>query len=468
MSRSMPSNSAAERMLLGGVLKEPEWLAELQDTVRADDFYMAQHARLWSWLVEQSKAGHAIDPVTIFDRMPQALWTQVGSIEYVCELPDHVPSTVNLGHYAEVICELASRRALIASAAGWIDQAHEPDPDGSLIDTILSDVQKIRQPGAVRGEWIGSGADDYLDQKEHERLHGKSPHMRLGWNSVDRILKISPGDLIVVGARPGMGKTAWVLNALLWRAGHLKEPGGMFSLEMSRRQLMDRLVCTRSGINLKKVASPRSLTPDQWQRVCDVTAEIEELPVLVDYRSNLSLEEIRAEARRWVHLHGVKLIVIDYLQLMGADERLPREQQVARISKGLKQLAKDLQIGVVALAQLNRGVDARSDKRPMVSDLRESGALEQDADAIGFLYRDHYYTENPTTVRDAELLIRKQRNGPTGTVNLRFFGEVQLFKDMPPPPSPSASSPDPPPSGPSEREDDQLKLHKAGDGKEST
>jgi len=427
-----PANRLAERSILGGVMRAPEWLPEFSDSLKPEDFHWPEHGELWRWMLAEHQAGRAIDPITMLDRMPGAMLSRVGGFEYVLELPDRVPSTANLGHYVEVVLELSCRRRVLESCERWSTLACQPDPEGALLETVLADISKIRVPGAVRGEWVGDTLGPYIEENDRRAESEAPPFERLGWRDVDALLKLGPGDLCFVGARPGMGKSAWVLNALLWRAGKLSEVGGMFSLEMSRRQLMDRLVATRSGVELERVKLPNLRTQEQWDAITAAEVEIRDLPILIDYRSSLTIEEIRAEARRWVALHGCSVVVVDYLQLIRAtDSRVSREQQIAHMSRELKNLARDLGVVVIALAQVNRACEQRNDKRPMVSDLRESGSLEQDADAICFLYRDAYYTRNAATRYDAELLVPKQRNGPRGVVHLRFYGRTQVFVDGP-------------------------------------
>lgn len=469
MTRTSPHSVEAERSVLGSLMVDPDALVDVREAgLRAVDFYRAEHGALFALLLAMADAGEPIDPtVSVPDRlMRSGKPERFGGLAYVVELPDGLPATVNVRGHAALVQDLAARRQVLAALERWGELASMAESADALVEALTTDLGAFRRPGLARGVWVAESVTRHLDESQRIADGGRR-FIPTRFTELDRLLKIEPGDLMVLAARPGQGKSAFALNVLL-RCALDGDTVGLFSMEMSERQLIDRLLCTRSGIGLDRVRIPGIWTPEEWDVLTACEEEIRGLNIIVDYTPALTLETLAREARRWVHLHGCTLIVVDYLQLMrGIDRRTPREQQVSEISAGLKALAKDLGVPVIALAQLNRGVETRADPMPKPSDLRESGAIEQDADVIVFIHRPVKYDRSKPR-RLAQIVVAKQRQGATGIVDLEWWGRVQLFKDWPPPKPPERPSPS---SG--ERQDDQLKLDKAGDGpatggKEST
>jgi len=432
-SRGFPSAVEAERALLGGLITDPTRLPDVQEILHADDFYRREHGALFALLEEMQRGGQHIDLVTVPERMARGgLSERFGGIGYVVELPEAVPSTANLGHYAEVIKEKALLRGLIEKATDLASKAYdEPADVGELLDEAAREVTTLGQ-GRGRKGWhrISLVLDEELVRIQSlEDKKGTTTGHTTGFLDLDeKLAGLQPSDLIVLAARPAMGKTALALNIAQNVALMEEKTVGIFSLEMGRGQLVTRMLCCHGMVDAGKVRTGM-LDTDDWTRFLDASEYLRKSSVHIDDTPGLSIGELRTRARRLKAEHDdLALIVIDYLQLMkGEDPRSSREQQISSISRGLKGLAKDVEAPVIALSQLNRGVESRQEKRPLVSDLRESGAIEQDADVIMFIYRDEYYNPDSLDKGLAEVIIAKQRNGPTGTVKLVFQGQYTRF-----------------------------------------
>ncbi len=433
LDRPFPQALEAERALLGGLLQQPDQLPSVGEFVQPDDFYRPEHGALFKLLLEMHGRGESIDLVTVSDRITrEGGAARFGGVPYVVELPEHVPSTANLPHYAEVVKDKATLRELIRSARELAEQAYEqPDDVGLLVEQAAKAFTGLGQ-GVNRRSWqqISLIVDEELLRIERlsERGGTTSGHTT-GFVDLDKKLAgLHSTDLLILAARPAMGKTALALNIAQNVALIENVPVGIFSLEMGRGQLVTRMLCCHGLVDAEKVRKG-ALETDDWERFLDASEYLRKARVHIDDTPGLSIGDVRTRGRRLkAEAPDLGLIVIDYLQLMrGDDPRAPREQQISSISRGLKALAKDLECPVIALSQLNRGVESRQEKRPMVSDLRESGAIEQDADVIMFIYRDEYY--NPESLHKglAEVIIAKQRNGPTGTVKLAFQGKFTRF-----------------------------------------
>ena len=434
MDRPFPQALEAERALLGGLLQQPDQLPTVGEVVQPDDFYRPEHGCLYKLLLEMHGRGESVDLVTVSDRVTrEGQQARFGGVAYVVELPEHVPSTANLQHYAEVIKDKATLRELIRSARELAEQAYQqPDDVSALMERAAREFTSLGQ-GASRRSWqqISLVVDEELlrIEKLSERGGTTSGHTT-GFADLDKKLAgLQPSDLLILAARPAMGKTALALNIAQNVALIEGVPVGIFSLEMGRGQLVTRMLCCHGLVDAGRVRTG-SLETEDWERFLDASEFLRKARVHIDDSPGLSIGDVKTRARRLkAEEPDLGLIVIDYLQLMrGDDARAPREQQISSISRGLKEIAKDLGCPVMALSQLNRGVESRQDKRPMVSDLRESGAIEQDADVILFIYRDEYYNPDDSLDRGlAEVIIAKQRNGPTGTVKLAFQGQFTRF-----------------------------------------
>jgi replicative DNA helicase len=431
--RSFPQAIEAERALLGGLIESPSQIDQIVSTVKAEDFYRPDHSALFALLLDMKGRDEPIDSITVPERIGRdGRVDDFGGLAYVVQLVDHVPSTANLGHYAGVIREKALLREVIQTAGTLRDRAFtQPKDVGEMLEGALRQMQTIGERNAARN-WhqVSLVVDDEVLRIEQlsessEGLTGTST----GFVDLnEKLAGLHPTDLLILAARPAMGKTALALN-IAQNAALIDGIGvGLFSLEMSRGQLVTRMLCCQARVEAGRVRTGR-LAADDWERLLDASETLRKSSIYIDDTPGVTIMDLRIRAKQLKAAQpNLGLLVIDYLQLMqGEDPRSSRQQQISDISRGLKILAKDLSVPVLALSQLNRAVEQRADKRPMVSDLRESGAIEQDADVIMFIYRDEIY--NPDTAEKglAEVIIAKQRNGPTGTVKLVFQGQFARF-----------------------------------------
>lgn len=433
-----PHNLEAERALLGGLLQEPARLLDLADRLKPEAFFRPDHAALYELLVRMHRAQEPVDLVTLPQRLErEGLAERCGGLPYVLQLPDHAPSVANLEHYADVIAEHAGLRQLVRfaedlqrRALGSVDQV------SILIERAIKDLSEVGHGGRSQAWGEISVLVDEEIRRMEEAAEGTDDGRAVltGFPDLDdKLGGLRGGQLIVLAARPGMGKTALALNIAQNASFSNDFPGiAVFSLEMTRHELVGRMLTSHSQLDARKVRDG-ALTSQEWEVLIDASDEIRRTQVFIDDTPALSIGELRARTRKLkAECPSLSLVVVDYLQLMrGDDPRAPRIQQVGEISQGLKALAKDAGVPVVALSQLNRGVESRQDKRPVLSDLRESGAIEQDADVILFIYRDDYYNKDESTAPgEAEVIIAKQRAGNTGTIKLVWRGAQQRFDSL--------------------------------------
>ena len=436
--RQFPKSPDAERALLGGLLLDHKQTAEIAELLVPDDFYTAANGKIFEVMVTRSAANEPLDVLGLADHvMASNNPEEYGGLAYITQLPEQVPSTENLGYYAKLIKEKSTRRDLIRVAADINEKALEGDAE---LEQVLDDAERLVFEVAqqrARKDWVPLGTaieNEWVKLEQRSQHSGEVTGVPTGFTDLDRMLAgLQPTDLIVLAARPAMGKTAFALN-IAQRAAIKGVGCGIFSLEMSAGQLAMRMLGNQARVDAGKLRTGHVSQHEDWPALEDAHSQLFHAPVWIDDTPGLSITQLRSKARRLASQHRdqLGLIVIDYLQLMtgGGSGRESREQQIAAISRGLKSLAKELDLPVIALSQLNRGVEGRSDKRPMISDLRESGAIEQDADIIMFIYRDEYYNENTPEPGVAEIIIAKQRNGPTGTVKLAFIGKFTRFDNL--------------------------------------
>jgi replicative DNA helicase len=435
LGKLLPSSIEAERSVLGALLLNDEQIATVTELIIAPDFYTPAHKNIYQAVIDISAVGKRIDLVTLQDELVKRNQLEaVGGIGYLLSLQEDIPSIGLIEQHAKIIKEKSTLRELIGSATHIITNCYaQNDKD---IDAVLDEAEKtIFQISNKRASqsfvqlniWLKKTFRHLSEIKSHSKGITGVPS---GYKKFDQMSSgFQKGDLVVLAARPSMGKTALALNI----AAHAAQQNisvGIFSLEMSAEQLTSRLLSSESGISHHNIRNA-TITSDEWLELTTVAARLAELKMYVDDTAMLSIMDLRAKARKLKAEQKLDFLVIDYLQLIHANNRHEnRHQEVSEISRSLKALAKELGIPILALSQLSRAVDSRMDKRPMLSDLRESGAIEQDADLIMFLYRDIVYnaeTENPSLT---ELIIGKQRNGPTGTVFLSFAKELTKFEDM--------------------------------------
>jgi len=436
LERTLPHNVDAEKSVLGAILVNNENYYGVIETLRPEDFYLDAHRVIFRQMIELIDQSKVIDLITIQDELDRASRLEsAGGITYLAGLLDGIPHLVNIEHYIQIIRERATLRQLITSAnkimAECFDQA---DPADEILDraeqALFNLSEKRIRAGFVSVKEMELPATKLLEKlyTEREMITGVAS----GFRDLDRMTSgLQPADLAILAARPSMGKTALVLNIAQHVALHKKLPVGMFSLEMSKEQLLMRMLCAEARVDAHKVRTGY-LGKDDFRKLIDTLGTTTQAPLYIDDSSTLTVMEMRAKCRRLKAEHGLSLIIVDYLQLMSGYGRVEnRNQEISGISRGLKALAKELNVPVIALSQLSRAPEQRQgDHKPQLSDLRESGSLEQDADLVMFIYREEVYRPSEENAGLAELIIAKQRNGPTGIVKLAFLREFTRFENL--------------------------------------
>lgn len=429
-----PQNLEAEQSVLGAILLENDALLKTIEILSVEDFYREHHRKIFNAMIELFEKNEAIDLITVTDILKRKNeLDNVGGVTYLSSLAAMVPTAANIRYHSKIIKEKAIVRSLLRSAtdiaAKVYESSLEPDELVDYAEKTIFDISDKRTKTSffTLKEVIRSSFEmiEHLYDKK-EAITGAPS----GFADLDELTTgFQPSDLIIIGGRPSMGKTALGLNIAQHIAVDMREPVAIFSLEMSKEQLAMRLLCSEAMVDSNSVRKG-FIRKEDWHKLTSAAGRLAEAPIFIDDSSGTAVLEMRAKARRLkMEQGGLSLIIVDYLQLMrgrGSFER--REQEISEISRSLKALAKELKVPVVALSQLNRGVELRHDKRPSLSDLRESGAIEQDADVIIFLYRDEVYNkDNPANKGKAEVIIAKQRNGPTNTINLTFLAMCTKF-----------------------------------------
>lgn len=436
LGKKLPSSVEAEKALLGALLLNDENIPQAMEILSPNDFYIFAHRIIYETLIALSESAERIDIVTLQNELEKkGSLEKIGGMAYLLNLQENIPAIGLVSQHAKIIKEKAVLRDLINSATNIISSCY--NQEDQEISGLLDEAEKtIFQISNKRSEqnfvqlniWLKKTFQHLSDIKSNS---GGLTGIASGYSVLDQMTSgFQKGDMVVLAGRPSMGKTIIGLNV----AAHAAMNGltvGIFSLEMSAEQLTLRLLTAESNIAHQSIRNA-TISSDEWVELTNVAARLAEAKIFIDDTAGLDIMALRAKARKLKAQYGVDFIVIDYLQLLHSGKRHEnRHQEVSEISRALKALAKELNIPILALSQLSRGVDSRMDKRPMLSDLRESGAIEQDADVIMFIYRDVVYnpdTENPAA---AELIVGKQRNGPTGIVNLHFLKEVMKFEDAP-------------------------------------
>ncbi len=433
-SRALPQSLEAERAVLGALMLEPRQLDTIREIVHDEMFYPEVHRKIFALMVSMHDAGQPPEMLALVDRiMSTEDQEEYGGVAYVSSLPERVPTTRNIEYYAEMVRDKAIRRRLI-EVSHEITQAVSKEHDLEvLLDSAESAVFSVSQ-GRKQKDWypLPELIDvEYQRIQQNWEKRGSVTGVTTGYVDLDQKLAgFQPGDLIILAARPAMGKTALALNFVRHAAMEGGVAAAMFSLEMPKGQLASRMLCAEGKVDAERVRSGYLRRDEEWPALADAAETLHQVPIYIDDTPALTVNQVRSKARRLkAERPDLGLVAIDYLQLMqgSGGPRESREQAISSISRGLKGLAKELEIPVLALAQLNRGVEGRPDKRPMMSDLRESGAIEQDADVVMFIYRDDYYNQDSEEPGIAELIIGKQRNGPTGKVKLVFQGKYLRF-----------------------------------------
>ncbi|MCK5679476.1 replicative DNA helicase [bacterium] len=434
--RIPPQSLMAEEALLGGVMLENEALTLVTDYVKEADFYRPGNREIFNSIQTLAKNQEPIDLVTVADHLKQRhKLDAIGGSGYLSSLVDNVHTAANLAAYARIVKNKSLLRSLISTSTDIIEQSYGEIED---VDTLVDQAERsILEVARNRGQSEITPINEIVKDSfaaidAAYRSNSTITGVATGFKGIDNITSgFQRSDLIIIAGRPSMGKTSLALNIAQNSAAHPDNNSkiAFFSLEMSKEQLVTRLLCSQSEINAQTLRGGL-LKDEDWPRLSEAAAVVSELPLYIDDTSAISVMEMRAKARRLQNDKGLDMVIVDYLQLMRGDGE-SREREISEISRSLKAMAKELNIPVVALSQLNRSVESRPDKRPQLSDLRESGAIEQDADVIMFVYRDEVYNkDNPENAGLAEILVRKQRNGPTGVVGMRFIGEYTSFRDI--------------------------------------
>lgn len=420
-----PSSLESERALLGGLMLAPERIGDVIAVVGRGDFYKPEHAALFNLLVRRIRNGEAVDTVGL--GMALATNAEIyGGLVYVIAMSDACPSTTNLMHYARQVRDVAIRRRLIDLAEEIAERAvSAQDPSGAVARAQEALARAHDGRDAVRS--LGTLVEATLTQMQAVVDKVAPPALSTGYEDLDAAIGggFRPGELTILAARPAMGKTALAMNIALRAAA--KVAVGVFSIEMRAEQLVTRLLPMFSGVSLDRVVDARRLDERDWGRVIDGAEPLRGLPVWIDDTPSLTAEALASRARSMV-AKGAGLIVVDYLGKMFTEGRDPTAE-IGRNVSSLKNLARELSVPVLCLAQLNRGVEARADKRPLLSDLRQSGEVEQEADCVLVVYRDSYYNKDNPDTRAMEVIVRKARMGRVGTVTLEWDGALQLVKD---------------------------------------
>lgn len=432
-----PHNTEAEQAVLGGVFLRNEILHTLVDTVSDEDFYSPVHRIIFQAFQELYRRREPVDLVTVAEHLQRrGQLDEVGGTVYLASLAESVASAANAVFHAHIVRDKAVRRRLIQTSSEILTNCFEAGEETEVLldqaeQQIFSIVESKGKPAFISSKDLVNRVFEQLELRagQGELITG----VPTGYTDFDHMTAgLQKSDLIILAARPSMGKTALALNMGMRAAIHSDVPVAVFSLEMSMDQLMMRMLGCHGRVDLSRLRSGY-LNDEDWSRLYQAAEDLSKAPIYIDDTPALSTMEIRARCRRLKADKGVGLIIVDYLQLMRSSRNSDsREQEISDISRNLKALAKELEVPVIALSQLNRKVEERSDKRPVLSDLRESGAIEQDADVIVFIYRDAAYNkaeDNPNK-NIAEIIIGKQRNGPIGTMRLAYFGQYTVFDNL--------------------------------------
>jgi replicative DNA helicase len=440
--RDPPYSMEAEVSVLGGLLIDAESIAKVQDLLDDSMFFREQHRILFRVMRQLQERRTAIDVVTVGDLLRSSgELERAGGMEYLAELLDAVPTAANILYHARIVRDKALLRRLVDASTHIIQDVYEPG-DRSVDELVDEAERRIFQVAESHDRggfvWIKDLLWDAFENIEKLQANkGGLTGVPSGFPRLDYMTTgFQRGDLVIVAGRPSMGKTSWVLNVAQNAAIDHQVPVAIFSLEMAKEQLVQRLLCSEARVDAQKLRTGR-LSPSDYQRIGTAGAKLNTAPIWIDDSPGGTVLEMRAKARRLKADAGLGMLVVDYLQLMVGTGRLEsRQQEVSQISRGLKALARELEVPVLALSQLSRGPEQRTEHRPQLSDLRDSGSIEQDADLVMFLYRPEYYSSSETDdegkslVGKAELIVGKQRNGPTGVVDLFFHRTYTRFDEL--------------------------------------
>ncbi len=435
IKRILPHSLEAEQSVIGSMIMDRDAIVAASEIVTDEDFYSRQYAVLFQSMVELNEEGKPVDVVTLQNRLKEKdAPPEVSSLEFVRELLSAVPTSANVKYYAGIVAEKSTLRRLIRLNEEIANTCYSGK---ETLEVILEEtekktfelVQKRNTSDYVSIRQVVMNAMDKIEQAAKNK--GSVTGIPTGFIDLDfRTAGFQPSDFILVAARPSMGKTAFVLNIAQYMAFHENKTVAIFSLEMSKEQLVNRLFSLESKVDSQHIRTG-NLSDGEWEKLIESAGVIAKSNLIIDDTPGISIAELRSKCRKYKLEHNLSIIIIDYLQLMsGRGKSESRQQEISDISRSLKSLARELNVPVVALSQLSRAVEQRPDHRPMLSDLRESGAIEQDADVVMFIYRDDYYNKDTELKNIAEIIIAKQRNGPIGTINLVWLPDYTKFANM--------------------------------------
>ena len=441
-----PQNIEAEEAVLGSILLVSDSIISVMEFLTPEDFYRVSHQLIFAAMIELNQNNIDIDAITVSEILRQKNQMEnIGGEVTLIELLDKVPTAANVEYYTQIVLEKSTRRKLIKTSTNIVKTAYQEDePIANVLDTAEKDILSVSE-GRNKAGFIPISSvlrTAYESLEERAKNNGEVTGIATGYIGLDRMTSgLHADELIILAARPSVGKTAFVLNIAKNVAVNLNETVAIFSLEMGGESLVERIICSHASINAGHLKTGK-LTPEEYTQYFVATGALSEAPIFIDDTPGIRVAEIRAKCRRLKQeRNNLGLIVIDYLQLIEGNGKESRQQEVSEISRNLKKLAKELKVPVIALSQLSRGVEQRQDKRPIMSDIRESGSIEQDADIVAFLYRDDYYRQEPdenghvpevepnSTI---EVIIEKNRSGPRGTVELNFMKEFNKFTNLVP------------------------------------
>lgn len=437
IKRVMPHSIEAEQSVVGAMLMDKDAILTASELISGQDFYQSAYGAIFDSMVELFNEGKPVDLVTLQDRLKEKdVPPEITSLEFVRDLVTAVPTSANVKYYAQIVADKSMMRRLIKlndeiSNACYV--GNEPLP--AILEMTERSVFELLQKRNL-GDYtpIKQVVLNALDRIEKaSKNKGNVTGIPTGFNDLDyKLSGLQPSDLILVAARPSMGKTAFVLNIAQYVAFKREKGVAVFSLEMSKEQLVNRLFSLESQVDSQALRTG-NLKDSDWEKLIEGAGIIGKSNLIIDDTPGISVSELRSKCRKYKLEHDIQLIIIDYLQLMTGSvgrHSESRQQEISDISRSLKALARELNVPVVALSQLSRAVESRPDKRPMLSDLRESGAIEQDADVVMFIYRDEYYNKDSEFKKQAEIIIAKQRNGPVGTVHLAWLADYTKFANL--------------------------------------
>ena len=428
-TRIAPHSVEAEEAVLGSILIDAGALHDVLPFLESDDFFITKNGWVWDAILRVHRRGELVDYLTVVQELrEQGRLTEIGGPAYVTYLINHTPSSLYAEAYGRIVQRAAIRRRMLAAASEIARLAHDETRDvHAAVDeaeAILAAVTDASQPDSPEAmKTIMSTVFDAVDQARTSNFTG----IPTGFHELDALLGgLQKSDLVIVAGRPGMGKSAWLQTVALFVARQLKKRVFISSLEMSKAQVAQRLIAMETGVSTRLQRTGK-LDDDQFARFTSATDRIGRLPIFVDDQAGLSPFQLQAKVQRIHNEHGLDLVMVDYLQLMKVTGSENRTQEIGEVSRSLKELARLIDVPVIAAAQLSRAVENRSDKRPVLSDLRESGSIEQDADIVMFLYREEVYNEYTDRKNSADVIVAKHRNGPTGIIPLYYRKEVTQF-----------------------------------------